>query len=174
VPTASIDLSRLTLRDALDLAILIEEEAEERYGELADELEVHHTPEAASYFRHMSEHEAHHRGDLRERRQRLFPGAERQVSRAMLWDVKAPGFDQAHMFMSLREAMETALGADEKAREFFETAIRSAGAPEVKALFEELRDEEAHSAEEVRNELAHLPPEGATIAEDSADEPVGQ
>ncbi len=36
-----IDFTTLCLRDALDLAILIEEEAEERYEELRDE-EVEH------------------------------------------------------------------------------------------------------------------------------------
>ena len=37
--TTELDFDRLDLRDALDLAILIEEEANERYWELADQRE---------------------------------------------------------------------------------------------------------------------------------------
>ena len=49
-----IDFSALTLKDALDLAILIEEEARERYEDFADQMEQHHTPEAGRFFRFMA------------------------------------------------------------------------------------------------------------------------
>ena len=65
--TSGIEFSTLTLRDGLDLAILIDEEAGERYEELADQMEVHHTPEAASFFHLMSSREAVHGSELRER-----------------------------------------------------------------------------------------------------------
>jgi len=172
--TSGIEFRTLTLRDALDLAILIDEEAEERYEELADQMEVHHTPQAASFFHRMSSEEARHRSQLRERRQRLFPDAGRTVSRAMLWDVKAPDYDQVRAFMTLREAMRTALGAEEKAHAFFVAALLRINDPEVKALFEELRDGEAQLQEQVRNDLAELPPEPEVSPEDFADEPVGQ
>ena len=42
-----IDFAALSLKDALDLAVLIEEEAKERYEDLAEQMELHHTPEAA-------------------------------------------------------------------------------------------------------------------------------
>lgn len=44
--TSGIDFATLSTQDALDLAILIEEEAEERYREFAHHMEVHHTPDA--------------------------------------------------------------------------------------------------------------------------------
>jgi hypothetical protein len=50
----TIDFASLTLQDALDLAILIEEEAKERYEEFADNLSLHHTPEAAHFFTTMA------------------------------------------------------------------------------------------------------------------------
>ena len=50
-----IDFSKLSLQDALDLAILIEEEAKDRYQEFVDQLELHHTPQAASFFRFMED-----------------------------------------------------------------------------------------------------------------------
>ena len=48
-----VDFDRLTLRDALDLAILVEEEARDRYQELASQLIIHHTPAAAAFFTKM-------------------------------------------------------------------------------------------------------------------------
>ena len=48
--TQGIDFSQLSAQDALDLAILIEEEAEERYQEFAHQMDVHHTPDAAGFF----------------------------------------------------------------------------------------------------------------------------
>ena len=167
-----IEFSTLTLRDALDLAILIEEEAEERYEELADQMEIHHTKEAASFFHWMSSEEARHGSELRERRQQLFPGAGRTISRAMLWDVKAPGYDQVHAFMTLREAMQTALGAEEKAQAFFEAALPQMRDGEARSLFEGLRDEEARFHVQVERDLAELPPEREASPEDFADEPV--
>jgi rubrerythrin len=170
--TSGIEFSTLTLRDALDLAILIDEEAEERYDELADQLEVHHTPEAASFFHRMSSEECQHCSRMRERRERLFPEAGRRVSRAMLWDVKAPGYDQVHAFMTLREAVEAALGAEEKAEAFFDAALREVHDAEVVALLSELRNDEARLHEQLAKDLAYLPPEGATRPDDFADEPV--
>ena len=72
MPIRSLDLSRLSLKDALDLATLIEEEAHERYLELADQMEKHRTPEAARFFRFMAENEAKHGAELAERRRALF------------------------------------------------------------------------------------------------------
>ena len=118
-----IDFSQLLLRDALDLAILIEEEAHERYEEFADQMDLHHTPEAAAFFRFMSANESKHGTQLLERRIALFGSAPRQVSRAMLWDVEAPDFDQARAFMTARQAMQAALHSEEKAHAFFVAAL---------------------------------------------------
>ncbi|HET9315886.1 MAG TPA: ferritin family protein, partial [Vicinamibacteria bacterium] len=76
--TRNIDLSGLSLKDALDLATLIEEEAHERYLELADQMEKHRTPEAARFFRFMAENEAKHGAELAQRRVSLFGDAPRE------------------------------------------------------------------------------------------------
>ncbi len=52
-----IDFSSISLRDTLDPATAIEEEAQERYEEFAEQLEAHHSPEVAKFFRFMSENE---------------------------------------------------------------------------------------------------------------------
>ena len=171
---ANIDFTTLSAKDALDLAILIEDEAAERYEELAHQLEIHRTPEAAAFFRSMVRNEATHRARLLERRTRLYGDAPRAVSRAMLWDVEAPEFDEARAFMSVRQAMETALRSEQKAHAYFVAALAHVGEPEVHALLEELRDDEVLHQEMIRREMARLGTEPEVEAEDFTDEPTSQ
>jgi rubrerythrin len=168
----TIDFKTLSILDALDLAILVEEEAQERYVELAEQMEQHHTPEAGEFFRTMARNEEKHGAELRERRQRLFAGQPRRVTRSMLWDVEAPDYDEARAFMSARQAMGVALRAETKAHEFFVKALPGITNEEVHALFEELRDEEVLHQTLVREALRNLPPGPEPDAETYEDEPV--
>jgi rubrerythrin len=172
--TQGIDFSKLTMQDALDFAILMEEEAKGRYEEFTRQMELHHTPEAAAFFRRMAQNEAKHGAQLSERRQRLFKDAPRRVKPEMLWEVEAPEYDEARAFMSPRQAMETALRAEEKAHGFFVAALPRISDAGVKRLFEELRDEEVEHQNLVKKELAKLPPGPDVNPDDYADEPVAQ
>jgi rubrerythrin len=169
-----IDFAGLDLRDALDLAILVEEEAHERYLELADQMAKHHTPAAASFFSVMAGNEQRHRDELRERRSKLFADAPRRMTRAMLWDVEAPEYDEVRAYMSARQAMETALRAETKAHAFFTQAIPHLASDEVRKLFEDLREEEVIHQALVREALRNLPPEPERDPGDNEDEPVAQ
>lgn len=169
-----IDFGSLTLKDALDLAILIEDEAQERYEEFASQMELHHTPEAARFFVFMAGNEAKHGQELRARRQQLFADEATNVSPSQLYDVEAPEYDQAEAFMSARQALEVAYRAEVKAYEFFDRALPSVSNAEVHELFKELREEEVEHQQLVRNELAKLPPEPGFDPDDFVDEPVAQ
>ena len=83
----NLDLTQLDLQDALDLAILIEQEAMERYEELTAVMREHRTEEAASFFHFMAKAEAKHGADLLTERAKLFGKAARRVDRSLLWDV---------------------------------------------------------------------------------------
>jgi rubrerythrin len=170
----TLDFGKLDLRDALDLAILIEEEAGERYHEFADQLENQHTAEAAGFFRTMIANEAKHGEELSVRRKKLFGEAPRRVDRSLLWDVEAPEYEQARAFMSHRQALEVALESEKKARAFFADALKHVTDPDVKKLFRELGEEEALHEKLVRDELSKLPPEPDIDQSDYADEPVAQ
>jgi rubrerythrin len=170
--TLGIDFEKLALKDALDLAILIEEEAKERYEEFAAQMETHHTPEAASFFRFMMGNEAKHEAELQTRRGKLFGDAPRTVTRAMLFDVEAPDYDEARAFMSPHAALQAAFRCEVKAHDFFVAALPRIQDPGVKALFEELRDEEVEHQRLVQKEIAKLPPQDDTRPEDWVDEPV--
>jgi len=172
--TETIDFTSLSLQDALDLAILVEEEAQERYVELAEQLEQHHTPEAAEFFRTMACNEERHGEALRARRQKLFSGLPSRVSRSMLWDVEAPDYDESRALMSARQAMGVALRAETKAHEFFLKALPRITNAEVRTLFEELRDEELVHQTLVREALEKLPPGPEPDPQDYEDEPVAQ
>jgi rubrerythrin len=168
-----IDLTGLSLMDALDLAILVEDEAKERYEEFAFQMDQHRTPEAAKFFRYMVENEAKHGSDLAVRRAELFGDAPRKVTSTMLWDVEAPDYDSARAFMTTRRAMEAALESEIKAYAFFEAALAVTQDTEVAALFLELRDEEQQHQALVRAEIAKLPPDNPLSDEDFVDEPQG-
>jgi erythrin-vacuolar iron transport family protein len=174
VSTRGIDFTRLSLQDALDLAILIEEEAQERYEEFAHQMKTHHTPDAARFFTFMAGNEAKHGSELAARRQMLFKNAPVAVTRAMLFDVEAPDYDQARAFMTPRAAMQAALQSEEKAYAFFAAALPRIDNVEVKALFAELRDEEVEHQNLVRAELAKLPPDSDVRPDDFEDEPTAQ
>ena len=169
-----IDFTTLSLKDALDLAILVEEEAQERYEEFAAQMDQHRTPDAAKFFRYMVENEAKHGRELSSRRVQLFGDAPRSVSRTMIYDIEAPDYDAARAFMSPRKAMEAALASEVKAHGFFEAALPAIKDAEVNALFVELRDEELEHQKLVNTELAKLPPDSGLSDEDFVDEPAAQ
>ncbi len=169
-----IDFANLSLMDALDLAILVEDEAQERYEEFAVQMDQHRTPQAAQFFRYMVENEAKHGRELLARRVRRFGDAPRSVTRAMIFDIEAPDYDAARAFMSPRKAMQAALASEVKAHDFFVLALPSLKDIEVRALFEELRDEEVEHQELVKAELAKLPPDSGLSDEDFVDEPAAQ
>lgn len=166
-----LDFEKLSLKDALDLAILVEEEAQERYEEFVRQMEQHHTPQAAEFFRLMARNEAAHGRELSERRQQLFGDEAADVDRSMLFDVEAPGFDEPRAFMSRRDALELALAAENKAWDFFNRALPQVADIEVRALFEELREEEVEHQQLVKAEMSKLDPEATEVDPDDYVDP---
>ncbi|MDM7914238.1 MAG: ferritin family protein [Candidatus Eisenbacteria bacterium] len=166
-----IDFEALTLQDALDLAILIEEEAEERYLEFADQMEAFFTPEAARFFRYMAANEAKHGSELRARRQQRFADAPATIDRDAVWEIEAPAYEKARAFITPRRVLEIALDSEEKAHDFFAKAAPYLKDPEVRKLFEELRLEEIEHQRLVREEIAKQPPDSDTDPEAILDEP---
>lgn len=169
-----IDFAKLSLMDALDLAILVEEEAQERYEEFAAQMDQHNTPDSARFFRYMAKNESTHGHELSTRRGNLFGDARRTVSRSMIFDVEAPDYDSARAFMSPRRAMEAALASELKAHAFFVAALLSLKDADVRALFEELRDEEVMHQDLVKAEMTKLRPDPGFPEDAFVDPPVAQ
>ena len=169
-----INFAALTLQDALDFAILIEKEAAERYGELADQMSTHHTDEAAGFFRFMVVNETKHGDELTARRKALFGDAPSTIDESLISEVEAPEYETVRVFMTVEDALEVALQAEKKAYAFFVNAIKSVKNADVIKLFEELRQEEIEHQELVQNEMKKLPPRENVDIDDYADEPVAQ
>ena len=165
-----IDVKGLSPVDALDLAILIEEEARERYDQFTRIVGGRYAGDASDMFRMMSKYESIHRSELVQRREALYGNAPRRMTRDMLDDVEAPDRGEPRVFMSARQAMEVALRSEEKAHDFFAAAASEATDASVKALFEELRREELRHQELVRTAMQKLPP-GPDVEEEEADQP---
>ena len=165
-----IDFAKLTLKDALDLAILIEEEAKIRYDEFARLVGGRYKGDSDEVFKNMAGYEAKHRDDLKARRQKLFGAAPSTVTLEAIDDVEAPDRGQPRVFMSPRQAMEVALVSEEKAWSYFDEALGHVKDADVRKLFEELRAEEKQHQEYIKKAMATLPP-GPDVEEDEADEP---
>lgn len=168
--TSKIDFATLDLQDALDLAILIEEEARERYKEFQGIVGGRYRGDASDVFRDMAGFEARHHAQLLDRRTRLFKDAPRRVDRSWFEEVEAPGRGAPRVFMGPRQAFQVALESEEKAHDFFAEALPHLGDPRVKELFEELKAEELEHQERIREAMAKLPP-GPDLEEEEADEP---
>jgi rubrerythrin len=157
-----IDFAQLSLDDALDLAVLVEEEARERYDDFADFLERRYTPEAALFFRFMARNEERHRKELVDKRRARFGILPSRLTRAAVFEIEAPAYDEMTAFMTPREALHVVLRAERHAYHFYSEALAHLRDPAVTALFRELRDEEVEHQRLVLAELEKLPPESAS------------
>jgi rubrerythrin len=171
--TANIDFSKLTLLQALDLAVLIEEEARDRYTELAEQLAGHHTPDAAAFFLRMAGIEAIHYGKLVARRTARFGDPRSELTLDQIFDIEAPEYDAARAYMSVRQALEVALEAEVKAYRFYDRVLPAVTDPEAAALFDELRAEELVHQQLVQAQMARVATGAPDVdPRDYEDEPV--
>ena len=150
---AGIDFSRLDLRGAFDLAILIEEEAQLRYQHFTRLVDGG----ALDVFRMMVRNEAKHRAELVSKRDVLFRNEPKRIETSLLDDdVEAPDPDGVGEHITAREALDIALKAEIRAHEFYAKAIPHVRDPEVRKFFEELRDEEQEHQRLLREKIAQL------------------
>ena len=152
-----LDLTKLSLMDALDLASLIELEAHERYVMFAKQLGRRGGLDPSSFFRSMAENEAKHGRQLAERRKSLFGDTPARVKLDDLYDVEAPEVGAPRITMSTLQAFEVGLAAEKKAYDFYDMALPAITDPDVRTLFVELRDEETEHVEQLQAAIAKLP-----------------
>jgi len=152
--STSLDLSKLSLMDALDFATLIEEEARQRYEMFAKQLSGYG---AGTFFASMAENEAKHGTELLTRRIALFGKVPMKLKLADLYDVEAPEMGAPRRGMSTMQAFELGLAAEKKAYDFYDMALPGITDPEVRELFTELRDEETEHVEMLKEAMAKLP-----------------
>jgi len=161
-----LDLSKLSLMDALDLASLIEVEARNRYLEFAESLGTRGDGDAGSVFRSMAVNETKHCDEIAERRLALFGEQKARVTLDDIFDVEAPSMGDVRWNMSVLKAYQLALYAEQRAFAFYDEALEYVTQPDVKALFEELREEEAEHVNMIVKIIARLPKSAEVELED--------
>ncbi|MDH5535374.1 MAG: ferritin family protein [Betaproteobacteria bacterium] len=152
--------------DALDLANLIEIEAFQRYTDFAERIGRRYSNDAGAVFQSMADNEKKHGDQLAERRLALFGDKPPRVKLDDIFDVEAPDFGAPRWNMSQLKAFQMALASEKKAFAFYDEALPGVKQPDVKALFEELRDEEAEHIQMIETIIAKLPPSAAIDHED--------
>lgn len=156
--TSQLDISTLNLQDALDMAVLIEKEAEERYLMFADQLGKRYRGDAADFFTMMARNERRHGAEIAERRRLLFGDAPSRVTENMLgYDIEAPELEKPRRYMSPRHALEVAMESEIKAYEFYDKALQSIQDPSVREMIKGLRDEEAGHQRLLNEQKAKYP-----------------
>jgi rubrerythrin len=166
-----LDLSNISLMDALDLAALIELEAKNRYTEFAESLGSRGVDDAGGVFQSMAVNENKHCEEIAERRLALFGDTPPKVGLNDIFDVEAPAIGDVRWNMSALKAYQLALYSEQKAFAFYDEALDHVDQPEVKALFEELREEEAEHVNMLVKIIAKLPPSAEVELEDEDYDP---
>jgi rubrerythrin len=168
--STQLDLSTLSLMDALDLAKLIEMEACHRYQMFASQLGHTGGYDAGAFFATMAENEAKHGQELEARRKALFGDVPARLTLDDLYDVEAPDMGAPHRGMSTVQAFEIGVAAEKKAYDFYDMALPGITDTDVRELFTELRDEEAEHVEMLREAMTRLPASASAEVEFDLDE----
>ena len=167
-----IDLSSLSPENVLDLAVEVEEEARQRCLEFVDQMTLHHTEEAAEFFRRMAELEANHAERLRKVRTARFGSPPVAADPPLpVVEVEAPEYEQVRAFMSVHDALDVALEAEEKAYRFYDDALGRVDDEDVRTLFEALRSQEERHQQLIESFRESLPEERDVDPDDYVDEP---
>jgi rubrerythrin len=155
-------------------ALTIEREAEERYGELADQMATHNNTAAEELFRRLAQIESRHVTQIQE----LCVGIElpQRAPWELLWrgaeSPEAMDLAAVHYLLSPHEAVRLALGHEAKAEEFYRGVAGRARLVPVRQLALQLADEEAEHVRWLKDWLQRYPAR-ETVAEDP-DPPMEQ
>jgi len=136
------DAAGLDLRGAFDFAIMVEEDAQVRYEQLAALVDGE-PGGAADVFRAMAVNEAKHRCDLEAQRAAVFRDAPPRIHVSVLDPAVERPDPGAELPRTAREALLLALGAEQRAFDFYRAALALVEDPAVRYFFQQLMDEEA-------------------------------
>ncbi len=139
-----LDVSKLAPADILDLAIYAEREARDHYEQIADWLDARGNPEAAAFFRRMAGFEAKHERQLEAVRRDRYAGEPVRYTDSYAWEIEAPDYASLELdATTMARAIDTALGSEDSAYEFYDRVLAYVEDAETRALLQELRDAEA-------------------------------
>jgi rubrerythrin len=151
----------------------MEIEAEERYGVLADQMEVHNNQELATIFRTLSDVEGRHADEIKTRAG--GPDMKRLAPSDTRWfESEAPetaDLADVHYLMTAHHALQIALRAEESAYQFFHAVAEATPNAELRDLAREFAAEERDHISQVEQLMARYPEPREDWADDM-DPPV--
>ncbi|MFO1217029.1 MAG: ferritin family protein [Burkholderiaceae bacterium] len=155
-----------TLEEFMAQALLMEREAAQRYSDLADAMETHNNRDVAKMFRTMAGYEAKHaQAIMDEMKWTEAPALPAGSWRALEPPENVPN-DEVHYLMHPWHALQLALAAEERARDFFDHLAQMATSDSIRRAALELRDEEVEHVSLVRAWLDKVPKPAADWAAD--------
>ena len=137
-----VDFSKINAQDALDIAIVIEDEAQLAYEHLAEWVAGDGNIEAAEFFNRMAVWEKRHKEEITARRSELFGDAPPRHDDAAPWQAEVPEYESLGRTVSLKDAFDVAMGAETRAHDFYAEAIDYIEDETIIELFEWLRKAE--------------------------------
>jgi rubrerythrin len=149
-----VDFSRLDGQDVLDLAIQVEQEAEDNYLQLADWFASDGNEEVSAFFTRMAGFETKHRQQLEAQRKALFGDAPPRHSDSAPWQVETPDYSTIGRTVDIEEAFEIAMASERRAGDYYGGALEYASDPDVIALFEALQKAEEDHLRMLRSQRA--------------------
>jgi rubrerythrin len=149
-------------------ALALENEAGERYDELAGMMEVHNNPEVTRLFKQMAEFSHLHAASVGKRAEgHALPELK---SWEYKWDAATPpevgDTADTHYLMTPHHAIKFALDNEIRGWEFYRRTAQTADDPEIRKLAKEFADEEAEHVDTLKRWLAKVAPAGAGWSED--------
>lgn len=141
-------------------AYAIEAEAEERYRDLAEQMEAHNNTDVAALFRRLADYEGEHAREIEAR------AAELSLPALAPWefkwsDAEAPELVDTlsmHYLMSPHMALALALDAERRAFTFFRGLADAAVDPEIRQMAVGFAAEEEEHVRMIEDMLSTLPP----------------
>lgn len=162
-----------TLPEFFAHSIAMEQEAAERYLELADMMEAHHNDAVSKVFRDMSRFSEMHRDSIRARADRV------ELPKLKSWQYRwrtppEVGGDEAFDYMlEAYNALKYARGNEMRSLKYYRAVAQEAGDSEVQRLAGDFAAEEREHVLALDEWLAQTPRPSTTFADDpEALEPV--
>jgi len=145
-----------TVDEFMAYAYGMEAEATERYGEFADQMEVHNNREVAELFAKLARVESKHRDQIMEQ----MGWTEPPVT-SYHWEgpegPETADITALHYLMQPYHALKIAEHNERRAAAFFERLAKSRVPPEVRAAAREMAEEEHEHVRLIRAWLAKVP-----------------
>lgn len=150
-----------TVQMFLAHALALENEAAERYADLADSMETHNNKEVAGLFRDLSGFSRKHAEEVREVAAKYGEALPHVAPWDFVWSSKeAPenaAFEGAHYLMKSYHALKLALAAEEQGNRYYASVASETKNEEVAKLAREFADEEAGHVALIQKWLEKVP-----------------